>query len=355
MQLADPHNLVQAAFLFPPRDPHDPQPSRPSSRPPTPRVDVAAIRRACVGLSGEHATADEIVMHHVREEALQRLRRFDGCFTMDDTVDNEAAQRLGDAARQWHEINTDPILWLTVLAAFWMFLPCHFRTVMVPVVTARSIRLDVVRDVATRLGELNIGTPGDLIRRIRELGDRADVPEPYGPLSERTIRAIFDDITRRGDPYVANNPDVIGAPPGMGVLYPNLITTLYDARAPPAGEARSLTDNECPVCLDIIDDDLVACPTGHHFHRECAQRWARHQSSTCPTCRAPVPQWSQPAGAGDPRRPFPDDPRWPGGGVQDREELERQRPSPFPHPRGLGWHPIQSLTPCTRPSSGNAC
>ena len=42
-------------------------------------------------------------------------------------------------------------------------------------------------------------------------------------------------------------------------------------------------------------------------------------------------------------------------GVQDREELERQRPSPFPHPRGLGWHPIRNLTPCTRPSSLNAC
>ena len=38
------------------------------------------------------------------------------------------------------------------------------------------------RDVAARFGELNIGTPGALVQRLRDLGGGLDIPALWRPM-----------------------------------------------------------------------------------------------------------------------------------------------------------------------------
>lgn len=54
-------------------------------------------------------------------------------------------------------------------------------------------------------------------------------------------------------------------------------------------------DTACAVCLgEYEDDELVATlPCGHSFHRDCIQRWLRHEGS-CPQCRRKIDSAEKP-------------------------------------------------------------
>ena len=136
--------------------------------------------------------------------------------------------------RDWHDISGDPVMWLSDQGALWLFLPCHFRGHFIPAATVRAVQVEPARAVARRLGELSIATPGALIQRIRELGPQLPLPGLCQPMSPDAMRAIFDDITRRGNPIHANAADVLGAAPDTGLLFPNLIEVLINVALPPA-------------------------------------------------------------------------------------------------------------------------
>ena len=234
MSLADPHNWLHSSLLLPPRDPGAPPLPAPAPLPPTPRIDIQAIQREVEQVAEGHQVHN-MVMHQVREEALRRVSRYDGQLTDDGTVERHAASVLYTAMRDWHDIRRDPLMWLSDLGALWLLLPCHFRG-LIPAAAIRAIQIEPARAVARRFGELGITTPGALVQMVRQLGSRPPVPTPYQPFSPDTVRAIFDDITRRGNPFQADAVDVIGAAPdnGMGLLFP-LIHVLFDAADPPQG------------------------------------------------------------------------------------------------------------------------
>lgn len=55
---------------------------------------------------------------------------------------------------------------------------------------------------------------------------------------------------------------------------------------------------DCPICLSKVLPERVAfrTPCNHVYHRRCMDRWFRKGATTCPTCRAAVP---------NPYRPVP--------------------------------------------------
>ena len=42
--------------------------------------------------------------------------------------------------------------------------------------------------------------------------------------------------------------------------------------------------NECPICLDIMDKNLITTECNHTFHKECFDIWCSYKNS-CPLCR----------------------------------------------------------------------
>ena len=62
-----------------------------------------------------------------------------------------------------------------------------------------------------------------------------------------------------------------------------------DGEAPNAPSAAV-----CPICLENFKEyDVVVrwpCAGNHGYHAKCIRTWCR-QSSTCPNCREPIPQW----------------------------------------------------------------
>ncbi|CAI5455601.1 unnamed protein product [Caenorhabditis angaria] len=52
---------------------------------------------------------------------------------------------------------------------------------------------------------------------------------------------------------------------------------------------NSSTDNDCPICFDLLEDFGKSCPTTctHYFHTYCLKRWCK-ASSNCPSCRQEI-------------------------------------------------------------------
>jgi len=48
---------------------------------------------------------------------------------------------------------------------------------------------------------------------------------------------------------------------------------------------------DCPICLSKVLPERVAfrTPCNHVYHKRCMDRWFRRGATTCPTCRANVP------------------------------------------------------------------
>jgi len=42
----------------------------------------------------------------------------------------------------------------------------------------------------------------------------------------------------------------------------------------------------CPICLEILDNDLIVTPCQHEFHQNCLNSWINESNhSDCPLCR----------------------------------------------------------------------
>ena len=42
--------------------------------------------------------------------------------------------------------------------------------------------------------------------------------------------------------------------------------------------------NECPICLDTMENNIITTTCNHTFHKECFEHWAKYKNS-CPLCR----------------------------------------------------------------------
>ena len=67
--------------------------------------------------------------------------------------------------------------------------------------------------------------------------------------------------------------------------------------------SRSKTAEECPVCLDIIeeDKDTAVTPCGHRFHLTCLYKSFTNGTAQCPLCRGHIiePEEAPPASDDD--------------------------------------------------------
>ena len=56
------------------------------------------------------------------------------------------------------------------------------------------------------------------------------------------------------------------------------------------GFGVSLLKDECPICMNNIDQNsLITTPCGHKFHRVCLSEW-KATNNTCPICRKSLEQ-----------------------------------------------------------------
>ena len=46
-------------------------------------------------------------------------------------------------------------------------------------------------------------------------------------------------------------------------------------------------DDECSICLDLIDNNSCTLKCSHNFHKECIKEWFQ-QKSICPNCRREI-------------------------------------------------------------------
>jgi hypothetical protein len=47
------------------------------------------------------------------------------------------------------------------------------------------------------------------------------------------------------------------------------------------------SDDECSICLELIDDNCCTLKCSHNFHKECITEWLEHKS-ICPNCRTDI-------------------------------------------------------------------
>ena len=43
---------------------------------------------------------------------------------------------------------------------------------------------------------------------------------------------------------------------------------------------------DCPICLDIIDNDIITTSCNHRFHNTCFSAWHNDGNYNCPVCRS---------------------------------------------------------------------
>lgn len=58
-------------------------------------------------------------------------------------------------------------------------------------------------------------------------------------------------------------------------------------------EENSTESDTCPICLDLILEDMFITSCKHVYHRNCLQGWLV-KSSVCPLCRSPLPVMPNP-------------------------------------------------------------
>ena len=46
-------------------------------------------------------------------------------------------------------------------------------------------------------------------------------------------------------------------------------------------------DEECSICLELIDDNCCTLKCSHNFHKNCITEWFEHKS-ICPNCRTNI-------------------------------------------------------------------
>ena len=46
-------------------------------------------------------------------------------------------------------------------------------------------------------------------------------------------------------------------------------------------------DEECSICLELIDDNCCTLKCSHNFHKECITEWLERKS-VCPNCRRDI-------------------------------------------------------------------
>jgi len=46
-------------------------------------------------------------------------------------------------------------------------------------------------------------------------------------------------------------------------------------------------DEECSICLELIDDNCCTLKCSHNFHKECITEWLERKS-VCPNCRTDI-------------------------------------------------------------------
>jgi hypothetical protein len=54
-------------------------------------------------------------------------------------------------------------------------------------------------------------------------------------------------------------------------------------------------DNDCPICFDLLSEDVVKTSCGHQFHRECLEKVKNPENfefKPCPLCRNKVSTWT---------------------------------------------------------------
>ena len=47
------------------------------------------------------------------------------------------------------------------------------------------------------------------------------------------------------------------------------------------------SDDECSICLELIDDNCCTLKCSHNFHKECITEWLERKS-ICPNCRTDI-------------------------------------------------------------------
>ncbi len=48
-----------------------------------------------------------------------------------------------------------------------------------------------------------------------------------------------------------------------------------------------IISNNCPICLEIVNENNELCSCGTSYHEECFIKWVVNQK-TCPTCRKEI-------------------------------------------------------------------
>mmetsp|Transcript_67523 Transcript_67523/g.170374 ORF Transcript_67523/g.170374 Transcript_67523/m.170374 type:complete len:181 (+) Transcript_67523:84-626(+) len=51
--------------------------------------------------------------------------------------------------------------------------------------------------------------------------------------------------------------------------------------------SASSISEACPICFDLLDQDVVKTVCGHHFHHSCIGDWLKRVEA-CPVCRGPL-------------------------------------------------------------------
>jgi len=52
-------------------------------------------------------------------------------------------------------------------------------------------------------------------------------------------------------------------------------------------QKSSPQNNNCPICLDSLEHDVVLTPCQHYYHYSCIIRWLR-EKNVCPICMASI-------------------------------------------------------------------
>ena len=257
-------------------------------------------------------------------------------------------EQLRTTARLTPDMRMDPLTWLHTQGGIWLFVPVHFRTSLLPILTARSVPVEPADAVAKAFRQAGVNTPRDLCRFIRTVTRGTEV-QPYAILDAECARRVCTQVVRLNCPFLAFDEDPLELAPEAGphALFSRLFLALTQAREAP--EERSTRPSSgggdgnsglCTVCQDPLDpEDLTnaRCDLGHPCHRTCAVRWAHRCNTTlrqddpqegeqgavnqplpitCPQCRRVVPEWGNlRAGADDaPPTDPPGDPPGPTGG-----------------------------------------